>query len=107
MILEISPEELEKTISENKAVIVDFWAPWCSPCLRIAPVLVDLSRKYPDLVIAKLDLEEHSELASDLKIMSVPTLRGYVDGELVRTVVGAQGNLKDEFLEVLIASEQL
>jgi thioredoxin len=107
MIIDISPDSLEETISENKALIIDFWAPWCAPCVRVAPVLLDLSRKYPKLVIAKIDLEQYSEAASDLHIMSVPTLRGYIDGKLVRTVVGAQGNLKEEFLDVLLASEEL
>ena len=105
MIKDITPDTLQTVLSENKAVIVDFWAPWCGPCQRIAPVLLQLSKKYPNVLIAKLDLEEYSESASSLGIMSIPTLRGYIDGELVKTVIGAQGNLKDEFLDVLLASE--
>lgn len=105
MIKDITPDSLQETINDNKAVIVDFWAPWCAPCQRLAPVLLDISRKYPGLLIAKVDLEEYSDSASDLGIMSIPTLRGYIDGELVKTVIGAQGNLKDEFLDVLLASQ--
>jgi len=105
MIIDITPDDLDTVLAENKAVIVDFWAPWCGPCLRIAPVLITLSKRYPGLVIAKLDLDEYAESAEGLGIMSIPTLRGYVNGELVKTVIGAQGNLKDEFLDVLIASE--
>lgn len=71
--------------------VVDFWAPWCSPCRFVAPVLEDLaSRKAGRLKVVKVNTEEQPALASRFRIQAIPTLVLYQNGKLVDQVAGAR-----------------
>ncbi|MBN3859651.1 MAG: thioredoxin [Neisseriaceae bacterium] len=73
-------------------VLVDFWAPWCGPCRMVAPVLEDISKEYAGKIkIVKLDVEENQQVASQLGIRNIPTMKIYKNGEEVATKVGALG----------------
>ncbi|BCJ34561.1 thioredoxin [Actinocatenispora thailandica] len=72
-------------------VLVDFWTDWCPPCKRLAPVLAELAAEYAGRVeFRSMDAEAEPDTARSLHVLAFPTLALYRDGELIRTVVGAQ-----------------
>jgi thioredoxin 1 len=73
-------------------IIVDFWAEWCGPCKRIAPLLDELAEQYAGRVkVVKVDLDKNQEIAGRYRIMSIPTLLYFKDGQVVDQVIGAVG----------------
>lgn len=77
-----------KEITESGVVVVDFWAAWCGPCRMIAPVLEELATERQDITVAKLDVDEHPQLAAKYGVMSIPTLLFFKDGELKDSSIG-------------------
>ena len=72
--VDLSLETLESTIENNDIVLIDFWADWCGPCKMFAPTYEKVSEQYPNIVFAKVDTEEHQQLAAQFQIRSIPTL---------------------------------
>ena len=72
-------------------VLVDFWAAWCGPCKMIAPIIDQLADEFDGKVkIAKLNVDENRDLATRFKVMSIPTLLLFKDGEVVNQLIGAR-----------------
>ncbi len=72
--VDLSLETLESTIEDNDIVLIDFWAEWCGPCKMFGPTYEKVSEQYPNIVFAKVDTEEHQQLAGQFQIRSIPTL---------------------------------
>ena len=90
----------EEVVHCTLPVLVDFWAPWCAPCRRIAPALEELAGEFAGRVkIAKLNVDEAHELSSQLGIRSIPTLLLFKDGRVAEQYVGARP--KSEIAELL------
>jgi thioredoxin 1 len=70
----MTKDNFNSIISENPIVIIDFWAGWCGPCKRFAPVFEEASEKHADIVFAKVNTEEEQDIAGYFQIRSIPTL---------------------------------
>lgn len=71
-------------------VIVDFWAQWCPPCHALTPVLEELAAEHPEVTIIKVNADENIDTAARYGALSLPTLKVFRAGEVVRTIVGAK-----------------
>jgi thioredoxin 1 len=69
----LTEENFNQTIEDNEIVIIDFWAPWCGPCLSFAPIFEKIAQNNPDITFAKVNTEEEQGLAGYFQIRSIPT----------------------------------
>ena len=88
--IEVSDASFEKKVLESKIpVLVDFWAPWCRPCLMAAPVLEELAKEYANkITFAKLDVDQNAQTAAKYNIMAIPNLIIFKEGKPVSQIVG-------------------
>ena len=86
----IDDNSFDQTVLQAKTpVLVDFWAPWCRPCLMAAPVLEELAEEYAGrITIAKLDVDQNAKTAAKYSIMAIPNLIIFKDGQPVSQIVG-------------------
>jgi thioredoxin 1 len=82
---------VNEVLQSDRPVLVDFWAEWCGPCLRVAPVLEEIAKEMGEKVkIVKLDIDANPGTARDYQVMSVPTLTVFKGGQPVQSVAGAR-----------------
>ncbi|MGE5694485.1 MAG: thioredoxin [Candidatus Sericytochromatia bacterium] len=81
----------EEVLANERPVLVDFWATWCSPCRMVAPVLEEIAaEKAGALTVAKIDIDANPDTARDFQVISIPTMILFKGGEPVRRIVGAK-----------------
>jgi thioredoxin 1 len=87
---EVTDGNFQAEVIENeKAVLVDFWAPWCGPCRVIAPSLEEIAAEREDLRIVKLNVDDNQVTAARYDVMSIPTLILFKNGEPAHKIIGA------------------
>ncbi len=94
----------DEVLQSKIPAFVDFWAPWCGPCKMVGPVVEELAKEYEGKVkVGKLNVDDNQQTASKYGIMSIPSLMFFKNGQVVKTVIGAQGKevLKKAIEEVL------
>ncbi|NYT36604.1 thioredoxin [Allopusillimonas soli] len=87
--IDLDNDSFQSAIQADKPLIVDFWAPWCGPCRNFAPVFDKASEEHEDITFAKVNTEEHQELAGTLGIRSIPTLMVFREQVLLYSQAGA------------------
>ena len=94
-------EEFDNLVAANRAVVVDFWAPWCGPCVRFAPKFEEMAALHPTVVFAKVNIDEAQEIANRFDIRSIPTLVYILDKNTVKKEIGAPAD-KETFSATIV-----
>lgn len=97
---------VKEVIESGHPLVIDFWATWCGPCMKLSPVIEELAEKYADqVVIGKYNVEDETDFATENRIMSIPTILFFKNGEQVRDLrlAGATKEQIEKNIEKLIA----
>ncbi len=90
MATQLNQMNFDEILASDKPVIIDFWAEWCGPCRRIAPIIDELSVEFADkAMICKCDVDSNDEIATKYGIRNIPTILFIKNGEIVDKTVGA------------------
>lgn len=99
-IVNVNEELFETKIkTSTDKVLIDFYADWCGPCKMLAPILHEIEEEYPSLIIAKINVDESTNLAIKYGIQSIPTMLVMQNGEVVNKAVGLRS--KEQILEMV------
>ena len=89
MAIKFDDKTAKEAIESGKVVVIDFWATWCGPCMKLGPVVEELAEKYGDrAVIGKLNIDEETEVVAENRIRSIPTVLFFKNGEVQARSVG-------------------
>lgn len=89
MALAFDDKTAREAIESGAPVVIDFWATWCGPCMKLGPVIEELAEKYGDRAkIGKINIDEESEIVAENRIRSIPTVLFFKDGEVQARSVG-------------------
>ncbi|HEY8339169.1 MAG TPA: thioredoxin [Egibacteraceae bacterium] len=81
-----------EVLKADTPVLVDFWAEWCGPCRMVSPIVEEIARERAGkLKVVKLNVDENPEIARQYRVMSIPTIMVFADGDEKKRVVGARG----------------
>ena len=86
----IGKNNFEEVKNSDKPVLIDFYADWCGPCRMVAPILHEIAEERPDIVVAKINVDDEEELAMEFGVYSIPTLVVMKNGEVVKQASGAR-----------------
>lgn len=106
MAYQFTDSNVNEVIASGRPVVIDFWATWCGPCMALAPVIDELAKEFADqAVIGKYNVDEETELSGQYRIMSIPTILFFKNGEQVRELrmTGATKDSLRERIEKLLA----
>jgi len=97
--IHVTDDSFEQDVIQSELpVVVDFWAEWCLPCKRVAPILDAIAAEYDSqLTVAKLDVDQNPNVAMQYGVMSIPTLLVFKGGQPVERIVGYMP--KERYLE--------
>jgi thioredoxin 1 len=86
----ITDQNIAEYLAQDKPLVIDFWATWCGPCRRMAPVVEALAEKYTDkVIVGKCDVDDNPDVTAQYGIRNIPTVLYIVGGQVVSKTVGA------------------
>ena len=88
-VITLNQTNFEATVTNDNTVLVDFWAPWCGPCKSFAPTYEAAAEKHPQVVFAKVNVDEEPELTAKYQIRAIPTLKVFHAGDMVDSRTGS------------------
>ena len=98
-VIEVTKEDFKDVIEKNQLVIIDFWAVWCGPCKRFAPIFDAVAAKHSDVKFIKINTDEQPELAASFEVRSIPTLAVVKEQQIIFVQPGA---VNEEILEQIV-----
>ena len=87
-VLHIDKNAFDKLAAQDKPVVLDFWATWCGPCMKLGPELEALAAERDDIIVAKVDVDQHPEFAAEFGIDTIPAVFLFKNGVEVKRVIG-------------------
>ncbi|GDX34049.1 thioredoxin [Actinomycetes bacterium] len=92
-IIILTSANFDETVkSSSTPILVDFWAEWCGPCKAMNPILTEIAKEHAGKVtIAKLNVDDHGDIAQRFSVMSIPTMMLFQNGEMKKKMIGAKG----------------
>ena len=103
MALQFTDQTAREAIESGKITVIDFWATWCGPCIKLGPIVEELAEKYPDVTIGKLNIDENMEIAQQYRVVSIPTFMVFAGGKQAANWLGAMSaaELKSKVEQVI------
>jgi len=98
-VLSVNKSNFDTVKSDEKTVLLDFYADWCGPCRMVSPIVDEISEERGDILVGKINVDDCPELAMQFGIISIPTLIVMRGGEVINKIVGARP--KAEILSLL------
>ena len=90
-VISVTTDSYEQEVFKaEQTVMVDFWAAWCGPCKMLSPIVDQIAEEHPEIKVCKVNIDEEPSLAIDYKVMSIPTLLVFKNGEKVNMSIGVQ-----------------
>ena len=101
--MDITAENLKAEILDKPKAIIDFWAPWCSPCIKFKPIFEEVASNTKDIAFGKVNIEDNRPIAMDFQVMSIPTIIFFKDGEEAGRFTGSvtKESFQDKIKEFL------
>lgn len=100
MAIHFTDANVHEIIASGEPVVIDFWATWCGPCVRMAPTIDEVAQEYEGRVkVGKYNIEEESDLGTKYRIMSIPTILFFKNGEQVKDLRLAGSQTKAKLVE--------
>lgn len=90
-VMELTGENFDRVTSSDNPTLVDFWAEWCGPCKTMHPVFESLSKKYPSIQFARVNVDNNQNIAMKYNVQSIPTFIMFKAGQQVDQMMGAVG----------------
>lgn len=100
MAIQFTDANVHEIIASGEPVVIDFWATWCGPCMRMAPIVDEVAKEYEGRVhVGKYNIEEETDLGTEYRIMSIPTILFFKNGEQIKDLRLAGSQTKAKLVE--------